>query len=162
MERALKYGEYEYIYFAKRVGPFKTPGVYGFSHGGITPQETLIPFFKWSNSEVSEELLEVTISNKGDLKEVTGNLYAIKLKGSSSSGSLFSASRKILLMFFVEGEKVNESNIVTIEKDKEIKMEFHLGKHKTVDIRVLDAITKEQLDKATVKKSSARDLGGLF
>ena len=43
--------------------------------------ETLIPFFKWSNSAPNEELLEVTITNKRDLKDVTGNLYAIKLKG---------------------------------------------------------------------------------
>ena len=162
MEKPAKYGEYKYIYFAKRVGPFKTPGVYGFSHGGITPQETLIPFFKWSNSDVNEELLEISITNKRDLKDVTGNLYAIKLKGNASSDSLFSANRKILLMFFVKGEKVNESSIVTIEKSEEVKMEFQFGAYTTIDIRVLDATTKEQLDKATVSKSAARDLGGLF
>ncbi len=65
-------------------------------------------------------------------------------------------------MFFVKGEKVNESSIVTIEKSEEVKMEFQFGAYTTIDIRVLDATTKEQLDKATVSKSAARDLGGLF
>ena len=32
-------GEFRYVYVAKNHRPFKTPGVYGYSHGGFTPQE---------------------------------------------------------------------------------------------------------------------------
>tara|TARA_B100000242_G_scaffold294388_1_gene277051 strand:+ start:8981 stop:11215 length:2235 start_codon:yes stop_codon:yes gene_type:complete len=162
IEKKLPYKEFEYCYFAKRLGPFKTPGVYGFSHGGNSPQETLIPYFKWTNKNSSTDLLDVSISNKSDLKEITGNLYAVKIQGHADSSSLFASERKVFLMFFVDGKKVNKSDIMTIEKGKEIKKEYQFDGHQQIEIKVLDANTREQLDKATVTKSSARDLGGLF
>lgn len=162
IEKKLQYKEFEYCYFAKRLGPFKTPGVYGFSHGGISPQETLIPYFKWTNKNDSADLLDITISNKADLKDITGNLYAIKLKGSAESSSLFAAERKVFLMFFVNGKEVNKSDIFSIEKDQELKKEYQFDIHQQIEVKVLDANTREQLDKATVTKSSARDLGGLL
>lgn len=161
VEKEVKYKEYNYCYFAKRLGPFKTPGVYGFSHGGLSPQETIIPFLKWSNDSNKEEGLMVSISNKLDLKEVTGDNYAIKLKASSNSNDLFTANRKIMLFFFVGNEKVNESEIITIEKNQQIKKEFHFDTHTVIDLILIDALTKEQLDKTTIRKSNARDLGGL-
>lgn len=162
IEKKLQYKEFEYCYFAKRLGPFKTPGVYGFSHGGISPQETIIPYFKWTNKNPGTDLLDVGISNKSDLKDITGNLYAIKLKGSAESSSLFVAERKVFLMFFVDGKEVNKSDIFTIEKSKEIKKEYQFDEHQQIEVKVLDANTREQIDKATVTKSSARDLGGLL
>ncbi len=162
IEKKLPYKEFEYCYFAKRLGPFKTPGVYGFSHGGISPQETLIPYFKWSNKNSSTDLLDVSISNKSDLKDITGNLYAVKIQGHADSSSLFAAERKVFLMFFVDGKEVNKSDIITIEKGKKIKKEYQFDGHQQVEIKVLDANTREQLDKATVTKGSARDLGGLL
>ncbi|NGX85344.1 hypothetical protein [Aequorivita sp. KMM 9714] len=162
IERQVVYKEYDYCYFAKRLGPFKSPGVYGFSHGGMSPQETIIPYFKWSNTESSNEMLEVVISNKSDLKDITGNFYSIKLKGNSQSDGLFASQRKVLLLFFANGKEVNKSDIITIEKDKEIKKEYQFDSSSTIEIKVLDATTKEQLDKATVSQSAARDLGGLL
>ena len=160
--KEIKYKEFNYCYFAKRLGPFKTPGVYGFSHGGLSPQETIIPFLKWTNESDDNELLDVQITNKVDLKEVTGDLFAIKLKGSSSSDNLFSAERKVILMFFSKNKQFNVSDIITIESGVELKKEFHFGSYTEIEIKVLDATTKEQLDKITVKQSSARDLGGLL
>lgn len=162
VERAKKYKDFEFCYFAKRLGPFKTPGVYGFSHGGISPQETLIPFFKWSNTVTNNDVLEVAISNKTDLKDITGNLYSIKLNASSNSDSLFTAERKVILLFFSNGKEINKSDIITIKKGDKIKKEYQFDSNKTIEIKVLDANTKEQLDKATVSQSSARDLGGLL
>ena len=40
-----KYKEYQYVYAAKNHRPFKSKGVYGFSHGGFTPQEIIVPNF---------------------------------------------------------------------------------------------------------------------
>ena len=162
IEKQMKYNGFEYCYFSKRLGPFKTPGVYGFSHGGFTPQETIIPFLKWSNNSGENEGLQVVISNKLDVKEVTGELYAIKLKADSPSDSLFTSERKIILLFFAGNKKVNESDIITIAKGEEIKKEYQFGAHTVIDVKVLDAITKEQLDRVTITKSAARDLGGLL
>ncbi|OMP32276.1 hypothetical protein [Mangrovimonas sp. DI 80] len=162
IEKELPYKNFQYCYFAKRLGPFKTPGVYGFSHGGISPQETLIPYFKWTNVNTVMDRLEVVISNKSELKEVTGNLFSIKLKGVSESSSLFAVERKVILMFFAGGKEINRSDIITIEKGKEIKKEYQFDSHQQIEIKVLDVETKEQLDKTSVLKSSARDLGGLL
>jgi len=162
IEKQIKYNNFEYCYFSKRLGPFKTPGVYGFSHGGFTPQETIIPFFKWSNNDNEKDALQVIVSNKSDLKEVTGELYALKLNAHSSTDSLFTNERKIILLFFAGNKKVNESDIITITKGEEIKKEYQFGSHSVIDVKVLDAITKEQLDKVTIKQSAARDLGGLL
>jgi len=162
VERELSIDDFRYCYFAKRLGPFKTPGVYGFSHGGLSPQELIIPYLKWTNEDDSEVLLNVSVTNKKDLSEVTGDLFAIYLKGTTSSPSLFSTGRKIILMFFAKGEKFNESDIITISKDEELKKEYQFGKHTNIEVKVLDAATKEQLDKVTIKQSTARDLGGLL
>ncbi len=162
IERELEYKDYNYCYFAKRLGPFKTPGVYGFSHGGFSPQETLIPFFKWSSNDLGNDLLAVQISNKSDLQNVTGELFSIKLKGEATASDLFSTERKVMVLFFSNGKKFNESDILTIEKGKEIKKEYQFNGHLTIDVVIVDALTKEQLDKATVSQNSARDLGGLL
>jgi hypothetical protein len=156
-----KYNEFEYCYFSKRLGPFKTPGVYGFSHGGMSPQETLIPFFKWTNNN-NDDLLEVVITNKDDLKEVLGNLYSVKLKGVSESEGLFTLERKVILLFFANGKEINKSDIITIAKGEEIKKEYQFDDNRNIEIKVLDINTKEQLDKASVSQNTARDLGGLL
>lgn len=162
VEKEIKIDNYNYCYFAKRLGPFKTPGVYGYSHGGLSPQETILPYLKWTNEDNSEDLLQVSIVNKKQLNEVTGDLFAIQLSGTTPSTNLFSTGRKVILMFFAEGVKYNESDIITVTKDFEIKKEYQFGKHDLIEVRVLDAVTKEQLDKFTIKQSKARDLGGLL
>ena len=156
-----KYNEFEYCYFSKRLGPFKTPGVYGFSHGGMSPQETVIPFFKWTNNK-DQGLLEVVITNKNDLKGVLGNLYSVKLKGISDSEGLFTLERKVILLFFSNGKEINKSDIITIAKGEEIKKEYQFDDNANIEIKVLDINTKEQLDKASVSQNKARDLGGLL
>jgi hypothetical protein len=161
LEKAVKYDEYNYCYFAKRLGPFKTPGVYGFSHGGISPQETIIPFLKWSNVQVSQDQLQVSISNKAELSDVTGNLFSLKIKASESTG-LFSEERKIIIVFYARSVKINESDIITIEKNAEVKKEYNFGSNNEIEIKILDASTMAQLDKVTVKQNNARDLGGLM
>jgi len=161
VETEAKYDEYNFCYFAKRLGPFKTPGVYGYSHGGLSPQETIIPFLKWSNVQISEDQLQVSISNKAELADVTGNLFSLKIKASAST-SLFSAERKIIIVFYAKNKKISESDIVTIEKNAELKKEYNFGANNEIEIKILDALTMAQLDKTIVKQNNARDLGGLL
>ncbi len=162
LEKQIKYKGFNHYYFAKRLGPFKTPGVYGYSHGGLSPQETVIPFMKWGRSDQLANALQVFISNKRDLEEVTGDIYAIKLKAKSNKDDLFSSERKVVILFFAGKEKINESDIITIGNHQEIKKEYHFGSNTKIEIKILDAESKEQLDKTVVRKSASRDLGGLL
>jgi hypothetical protein len=162
IEKELALDDYKYGYFAKRLGPFKTPGVYGFSHGGLSPQELIIPCLKWTNITVDDDLLKVSIINKAELSDVTGNLFAIKLEGSSASTSLFSSGRKIILLFFANDKKFNESDIFIIGKGEKLIKEYQFDKHTAIEVKVLDATSKEQLDKVSIKQNIARDLGGLL
>lgn len=162
VEKEIQYANFKYCYFAKRLGPFKTPGVYGYSHGGIAPQETIIPFLKWSNENNTSEQLQVVVSNKNELNDVTGDLFSIALKATTTEASLFSTERKVMLLFFVKNNKVNESDIITISKESELKKEFRFGTNSVLEVKIVDAITKEQLDKVVVKQNKARDLGGLL
>jgi hypothetical protein len=58
--------------------------------------------------------------------------------------------------------KINESDIITIQKQAELNKEYRFGANSVIEIKILDAITKEQLDKASVKQNKSRDLGGLL
>lgn len=162
IEKEVVYNNFNYCYFAKRLGPFKTTGVYGFSHGGISPQETIIPFLKWSNDNNMQDQVQVLIANKKDLSDVTGDLFTIELKATSTAAGLFSSERKVIILFFANNKNINESDIITIEKDNQLKKEFRFGSNSEIEVKIVDAVTKEQLDKAIVKQNKARDLGGLL
>ncbi len=162
IEQELKYGDFNYCYFAKRLGPFKSTGVYGYSHGGLSPQETIIPCLKWSNKTNTQNQLQIEIANKEELKDITGDLFSIKIKATSNASDLFTTERKIIILFFANNQKINESDIITIAKGSEIKKEFRFDSYSEIEIKVLDALTKEQLDKGVVKQNVARDLGGLL
>lgn len=156
------YENYNYLYFSKSMNPFKTTGKYGYSHGGISPQELIIPMICWENSENQIGNLFVSITNKSDLSSITGNLFEIKLKAKYNQDDLFSQERKIFLIFFSNGIQFNKSDVITIKKDEEIRKDYDFDGKKELEIKVLDFNTKEQLDKVTVKQNNARDLGGLF
>ena len=66
------------------------------------------------------------------------------------------------MLFFDNDTKINQSDIILIENGIETKKEYSFGTHPIIQVKVLDATTKEQLDKITVKQSKARDLGGLL
>lgn len=156
------YENYNYLYFAKSMNPFKTTGKYGYSHGGISPQELIIPMICWENSEQETGNLSISITNKLDLSNITGDVFQIKLKAKSLKDDFFSQERKIVLLFFSKGIQINKSDVITIKKDEEIKKDYDFDGKKELEIKVLDSITKEQLDKVAVMQNNARDLGGLF
>lgn len=156
------YKQFRYLYFAKNINPFKTPGLYGFSHGGISPQELVTPYFCWGGSNRFEPSLSVSIENKNDLKDVTGELFLVKIRAEKGVGDLFSINRKIYLVFFANKVHINKSDVFTIQRDECITKEYTFDGHQEIEVHILDASTKHQLDKAIVKQNKDRDLGGLL
>ncbi|MHB1418000.1 MAG: PglZ domain-containing protein [Bacillota bacterium] len=162
VEAEKSYKQFRYIYFAKNINPFKTPGLYGFSHGGVSPQELVTPYFCWERSGGSATSLSVNIENKEDLKDVTGDLFSIKVQADKGAGDLFSMERKIYLVFIANKTQVNKSDILTIKRGERLTKEYAFDGHQTLEVHLLDAATKQQLDRAVVKQNRDRDLGGLL
>ena len=157
-----QYGEFNYVYVSKNQRPFVSKGVYGFSHGGLTPQEVIIPAFHFSKSKKGIKGLDVLIVNKNDLKDVTGELFGIRVRGFAVVDDLFSSERKVQLLVYSNEIKLSSSQVISIEPNVEKQAEFSFSGNSEVTVVLIDAVTQEQLDSAPVKKSNARDLGGLF
>lgn len=153
--------EGHYQYYARTDKPFRTPGGYGYSHGGLTPQECLIPVYRFFNDQ-NEVSMPVTIVNKADLATVTGQFYTIKLQGGGNQSDVFASERKIKLLFFdSHGTEVNQSPIITIRAGEQEQSEYSL----TCDLLklvVIDALTTEQLDSCNIEKQVSRDIEDLF
>lgn len=162
IEVAKAYKDYNYLYFARSMNPFKTPGTYGFAHGGLAPQELVTPYFCWEQeSDVMGEL-PVTIANKHDLVSVTGELYQLKLRAESGEGNMFTLDRKVMLLFFANKTQVNKSDVITVQSNGHVTKEYTFDGHEELEVQLVDAITKQQLDRVLIKKNNDRDLGGLF
>ncbi len=162
VEAEKSYKQFDYLYFAKNINPFKTPGLYGFSHGGLSPQELVTPYFCWERSGASATSLSVSIENKGDLKDVTGELFSIKIQADKGAGDLFFMDRKVYLVFFANKAQVNKSDVFTIQRNERVTKEYTFDGHSELEVHLLDAATKQQLDRAVVKQNKDRDLGGLL
>lgn len=156
------YDEFKYVYAAKSHRPFKSKGVYGFSHGGFTPQEIIIPNFVFSKDAPTTKGLEVNITNKKELSEVTGELFGLKIQATAKADDLFSASRKIQVLLYANNITYSSSNIITIEPGATQSFDFSFGGHNEIIAVVVDASSQEQIDSVKIKKSNARDLGGLI
>ncbi|MFA5455769.1 MAG: hypothetical protein WC272_10690 [Sulfurimonas sp.] len=156
------YDGYNYIYFAKSMSPFKSVGSYGFSHGGIAPQELITPFLCWENTQTfHENFLNVNIANKKDLANVTGALFKVRMQANAKKKDIFSSSREIAILLVSNGKIIDTIENILINDGDVINREFDFGGYDKIDIQILDSQTKEQLDKTTVVQNKARDLGGL-
>ncbi|MCX7066468.1 MAG: PglZ domain-containing protein [Methylococcales bacterium] len=156
------YENFNYLYFSKTMNPFKTTGVYGFSHGGLAPQELITPYFCWSRSTDDLSALAVTIQNKESLKNVTGEIFQLKIQADKGDGDLFSLNRKVYLVFFSNKVQTNKSDVFTLQKEQVIAKDYTFDGHSEIEVQLLDAQTKQQIDKAVIKQNKDRDLGGLF
>ena len=143
------------------MNPFKTRGAYGFSHGGITPQELLIPNLIFENSSEDYNKLNVEIFNKSDLKDVVGDFYQVNIKGGKFTGDAFSTERKVMLVFSKDKKEFNRSSIITVQAGKQEMLEFAFEKYNEFDILVIDAKSKSTLDSCKINRQLARDMGGL-
>lgn len=156
------YGEYNYVYASRSHRPFKSKGKYGFAHGGFTPQEIIIPKFTFSKTQIATSGLKILISNKTDLGEVTGEQFAIKLNADEYAADLFSAQRKVQILLYAGGANYQSSSIITMQPKNVQSLEFSFNQHKEVEAVLIDAETKEQIDKVVIKQTNLRDLGGLL
>lgn len=155
------YAEYKYVYVAKNHRPFKSKGVYGFSHGGFTPQEIILPKFKFTKLTSSLAMLEVIISNKTELSSVEGELFVLRIDAPIPPKNFFQGNRKIQIKLFAGSREYQCSDIFTIESNLIIDKEFSFNGNNEVQAVLLDATTQEQLDTVKIIKSNLRDLGGL-
>ncbi len=155
------YLEYDYIYFAKSSHPFKTTGAYGFAHGGLTPQELIVPFFKIEKLKSDYNTLQVSIVNKDNLKTVVGDVFKVKIKGVRSSDDIFGQNRKIQIVFLKDKKEFYQSDIISLEAEKQIEREFSFKQNDCFVLAILDAQSKMVLDSCQVTKIIARDLSGL-
>ena len=156
------YDNYSYLNVAQTDRPFRTPGVYGFAHGGFTPQEIIIPNFRFRKKGNSQPALRVFISNKDQLKEVTGEYFKIKLGAKATGNSLFDGQRLVDIVLYKGNTVLERVAQNTVQKDQSWDKEFSLFGHQELTVIIEDSSTKEKLDQVNVHKSSARDLGGLF
>jgi len=155
------YGKYNYICMSKSHRPFKSKGVYGFAHGGFTPQEIIIPHFIFHKTVSPANSLNIKIKNKEELGEVAGDIFNIKLQSEERAQNLFALSRRVYLVLYAGNNIYCKSNIINMEPNKHETLEFTFNKNKILKAILLDAETQEQLDMAIVKKSDIRDLDGL-
>ena len=142
--------------------PFKTRGKYGYAHGGLAPQELIIPFVTFSLQTSAIQDLQISVTNQSQLNSVVGDSFPIHLKAEEGSGDSFNAERKVQILFLEKGLQFNKSDIITIKAGELLKKEYSFDKHGNIDVLVIDAISKKTLTKASVTQTVARDLGGLF
>lgn len=156
------YQDFNYVYAAKSHRPFKSKGVYGYAHGGFTPQEIIIPNFVFRKEIQSSKGLGVSILNKSSLNDVVGNLFVIKISAEKNVNDLFSASRKVQVILYSDNVPLSTSNIIEVEPGEISSLEFSFSNKTEILAVLVDANNQEQLDSITIKKSNARDLGGLL
>ncbi|RZJ90414.1 MAG: hypothetical protein EOO20_08235 [Chryseobacterium sp.] len=156
------YEEYNYVYAAQNHRPFKSKGVYGFSHGGFTPQEIIIPALVFKKEATTTQGLGVEIINKNELNDVTGDLFGVKIQAASKVDDLFSANRKIQILLYANNVSFSSTSIISIDAGASNSFEFSFGGNNEVTAVLVDANTQEQLDTVKIKKSNARDLAGLL
>ena len=155
------YLEYNHLVVSKNLRSFKTTGAYGFAHGGASPQELIVPCFKFSSGNTVDKL-KIEIGNKADLQEVEGENFEIRLQAPKGGQDLFSVDRKCRILVYAGEEEIASSDVISLEAGNTLKREFSFDGNNEVSVHVIDAETKEHLDKVTVTKSSGRDLGGLL
>lgn len=144
----------KYQYYAKTDKPFRTRGAYGYSHGGFTPQECLIPLYRFSSKD-KHSGIGVKILNKETLTSVSGQFFTVRLKGNEAS-----IGQRVKVILYNNGVQ-DSSTILKLDDNCEASCELELTGD-TMSIIVQDAKTNNQLDNASVKKAFSRDLDDLF
>ena len=93
---------------------------------------------------------------------MTGELFVMKVQAENNANDLFSANRKIQVILYTNNIRSSTSNIIEIEPGKSSSFEFSFSGNNEILAVLVDANNQEQLDSVTIKKSNARDFGGLL
>ena len=160
IERTGRYFNSNHQYYAKTDKPFKTTGRYGYSHGGFTPQECIIPAYELT-IETNDMALRVMISNKKELNAVTGNYFTVKLLAEGCESDLFRNERKVKLLFYAGSKLVIGNLIYSMKPNKTVHVEFELA-HGIDKVVLVDKETSVQIDSCSIIKSASRDLDDLL
>lgn len=147
--RNQNYKDSQYQYYAKSDKPFVSKGVYGYAHGGFTPQECIIPAYEFTNE--NPESLGISIINKAALQNVTGAYFTVKLKAENIESSLFKAERKVVIQIYGNGDLVSVSSVYRLTPSSVQEAEFTLPVTENVKIVVIDIQTQQQVDFCNVK-----------
>lgn len=75
---------------------------------------------------------------------------------------MFTLDRKVMLLFFANKAQVNKSDVITVQSNGQVTKEYTFDGHNEIEVQLVDAMTKQQLDRVLIKKNNDRDLGGLF
>ncbi len=141
---------YNYVYFPKGINPIKSKSSYGFAHGGITPQEILLPHITFKKESSSN--LEVNITNKEQLKSISSRNITIKIE--AETGDLFKQARDIILRIDDKGQtKMSQEMTIKPDGKKTIELSLSLNKYTII---LLDKASKEVLDSIKGKKEDLR------
>ena len=154
------YGEFNYVNFAKSSRPFSSTGKYGYSHGGFTPQEVVIPNFIFTYDKTNQ--MDVNIDNKEDLNEVNGDIVAIKISSGDEAVDVMSCQRRVRVVLYSDGKEIDKSSILTMTPGNKESLDLSLNGTSEAVVVVIDEDTKDQLDKSAIHKTQMRDLGGLL
>ena len=160
IENEGRYFDSNYQYYARTDKPFVTRGAYGYAHGGFTPQECIIPVYELTKKN-DDFTFGIAISNKNELRNITGNYFTVKLKADRCDESLFTQKRKIKVMLFA-GNKLADGNVLHTMKPGDTfsqEYEWNDGIDKVV---ITDKETAAQIDSCEIRKSSSRDIDDLF
>lgn len=160
IESAGRYFDSNYQYYAKTDKPFITKGSYGYAHGGFTPQECIIPAYVL-NIDSNYLILDVKITNKDELKAITGKYFTVKITADGCDSDLFHSERKIKLLLYAGNTMVMGNLIYSMKPGESINVEFELanGIDKVI---LVDKETSAQIDSCIIMKSQSRDFDGLL
>ena len=152
---------YAYLYFAPTDKPFVSRGAYGYAHGGLTPQECIIPHYCFYKDQTEVCGCKITITNKEELKAVTGNYFTVKLKAEGDISNLFASSRKIKVQLYNPQGNLLSSSIETLKAGTSLSKELEMT-GTACKLVIVDFQTTEQLDSCAIEISHARDIDDLF
>ena len=105
--------------------------------------------------------LRVMISNKKELKAVTGNYFTVKLLAEGCESDLFRNERKVKLLLYAGNRMVYGNQIYSMKPGETMHAEFEMtnGIDKVI---LVDKETSEQIDSCAINKSLSRDIDDLF